>query len=198
MFVTKSWIEVVIALAAILGWVGCKPAVIDDGRKPTATEHEHHEGDGHDHEGHDHDGKGHTEGAHAKVEHSEEGPHHGQLIELGQEEYHAELAIDDAAKTVTIYLFDASVKTSVSVSDPDITLNLVVNGAPQQFKVAASPQPGDSTGQSSRFSTNDEKVLEALEAPKTIVQFNLTIAGKTYAGKIEHLEHHHHGEHEPK
>ena len=44
----------------------------------SATDDGHHEGDGHDH----------SEGDH---EHPSEGPHGGDLIELGNEEYHAEL-----------------------------------------------------------------------------------------------------------
>ncbi len=40
--------------------------------------------------------------------HPTEGPHHGTLIELGKEEYHAELVHDD--KMVTIYILDSAAK----------------------------------------------------------------------------------------
>ncbi|MCE2751496.1 MAG: hypothetical protein LW720_06355 [Pirellula sp.] len=38
--------------------------------------------------------------------HPSEGPHHGSLVELGKEEFHAELVHD--SKSVTIYIFHQS------------------------------------------------------------------------------------------
>lgn len=168
-----SW---VIAGTALL-WSGCgsdthAPKGVATG-KPAATE-EHKEGDGH----------AHKEGAHA-----EEGPHHGHLIELGKEEYHAELTHDEAAKTVTVYLLDGEAKSAVPIPDPDITLNLVVGGKPTQFKLPAKPQTGDPEGESSCFSIADEALLEALEAPKTTGRLNITIKGKDFVGTVEHHEH---------
>lgn len=124
--------------------------------------------------------------------HAEEGPHHGHLIELGQEEYHAELTHDDVTKTVTIYLLDKSAKGAVAIGDPDITLNLSVDGQPLQAKLQAAPQQGDPPGQSSRFAISNEKVMEAIESPKTQARINVSINGKSYSGVVEH---HEHGEH---
>lgn len=129
----------------------------------------------------------------AKAEaHPEEGPHKGHLIELGEEEYHAEVVHDDATKTVAVYLLGADAKTAVPIADAEIMLNLVVAGAPMQAKLTAEKQPGDPEGQASKFSVVDEKVLEALEAPKTTGRLNLTIAGKSYSGVIDHEGHHDH------
>lgn len=126
---------------------------------------------------------------HGAEGHPEEGPHQGHLIELGEEEYHAELAHDEATKTVTIYLLDKTAKVAVPIADPEIVLNLVVDGQPLQAKLIAAPQEGDPAGQSSRFSLTDEKVLEALEAPKTTGRLNLSIGGKPYIGAVEHHDH---------
>jgi hypothetical protein len=143
-----------------------------------------------------HDGKDHHEGdghAHGKEEHAEEGPHHGHLIELGKEEYHLELTHDEATKTVSVYVLDGGAKNAIPIAEPEIILNLVVNGKPAQAKLTAAPQQGDPVGQSSRFSATDEKLLDALEAPKTTGRINVTIAGKPYAGQIVHHEHGEHG-----
>jgi len=121
--------------------------------------------------------------------HAEEGPHHGHLIELGEEEYHAELTHDDATKTVTVYLLDKAAKAAVPIADAEIVLNLLVDGQPSQVKLAAKPDAGDPQGQSSRFEIMDEKVVEALEAPKTTGKLNVTIAGKPYVGNVEQHEH---------
>lgn len=167
-----------LALATFVGLGGCgssKPGADE------ASERELQEGKDHAHED----------------EHPHEGPHHGHLIELGDEEYHAELTHDETTKTVAVYLLDKKATSAVSIEDAEITLNLVIDGAPTPVKLAADPQDGDPEGQSSRFSIVDESVLEALEAESTAGRLNVTIDGKPYIGKIEHHEHseHEHEEH---
>jgi hypothetical protein len=152
--------------------------------KETAQSEEAH----HDHEeGQDH---GHKEGeAHA---HPSEGPHHGDLIELGKEEYHAELTHDEATNTVTIYLLDGSAANNVAIDEKEITLNMVADGKPSQFKLPAAPQADDPAGQSSKFSLSDEALMEALETPNATGRVNITIQGKSYTGTVEHHDHEEH------
>jgi len=169
----------VIVIAAI-SLTGCGTAPPS---APGGTPGEHKEGDGHDHA---------SEHDHAAHAHAAEGPHHGHLIELGEEEYHAELTHDEATKAITVYLLDKEAKGAVAIADAEIMLNLVSEGQPTQVKLAAAPQEGDPAGQSSRYSIIDEKVLELLEAPKTTGRLNVTINGKAYSGSVEH---HEHGEH---
>jgi hypothetical protein len=63
--------------------------------------------------------------------HPTEGPHHGALIELGREDYHAELVHDDATNTVTIYMLDGAAKDAVAIDAKQLTVNLLVGGKPQ-------------------------------------------------------------------
>lgn len=123
--------------------------------------------------------------------HPDHGPHEGHLIELGNEEYHAELTHDDATKTITIYLLGPDAKTAVASPDPELTLNLVAGSEQIQVKLAAAKQDGDPEGQASKFTAVDEKGLEALEAEKTTGHLNVNIGGKPYRGKIEHDDHGH-------
>jgi hypothetical protein len=171
-----SQLTVSIVLTALVGLYGCNGST-PGGDKSAGKGHS--EADGHDHgkEGHDH---------------AHEGPHHFPLIDLGEGEYHAELAHDDSTKTVTVYLLDKEAKNPVAIADPEITLNLVVDGKPLQAKLTAKPQEGDPEGQASRFTITDEKVLEAHDAPKTTGRLNVTINGKAYSGAVES---HEHGEH---
>lgn len=147
----------------------------ESAKKPTA-EAEHHDGDGHK-EG---------EAGHG---HAEEGPHKGQLIELGKEEYHGELLHDDAAHKITIYLLDGAAKKSVPVAEAALTVNVVVDGKPAQFKLPAVPQTDDPAGQSSRFELTDHMLCEALDDPKSKGRLNVTIAGKQFSGELSHEEH---------
>jgi hypothetical protein len=126
------------------------------------------------------------EPAHA---HPSEGPHHGHLIELGKEEYHAELTHDDATHTVTVYLLDGAAKKSVPIEEKELTLNMVVDGKPSQFKLAAMPEDSDPEGQASRFSLSDEGLLEAVESEKATGRLTVKIKGKSYSGNVEHQEH---------
>src|SRR5690242_18148959 len=64
--------------------------------------------------------------------HPDEGPHDGHLIELGQEEYHAELVHDDASSTVTLYVLDSTARSAVAIEEETVKLNLVVDGKPAQ------------------------------------------------------------------
>jgi hypothetical protein len=121
--------------------------------------------------------------------HPSEGPHGGSLIELGNEEYHAELVHDDAAGTVTIYLLDSAAKTSVPIEAIEIIINLTHDGQGEQFKIAAVGDQGDPTGKSSRFVSNDAELAKELDHEHAEAQLVVVIDGKQYRGAIEH----HHG-----
>lgn len=150
-----------------------------DTAKMSTEKAEHHEGDGHKA----------GEAGHA---HAEEGPHKGQLIELGKEEYHGEMLHDDAAHKITIYLLDGGAKKSVPIAEKELTLNVVVDGKPSQFKLPAAPQSEDLAGQASRFELTDHALCEALDDPKCKARLNVTIASKQFSGEIgphDHEEH---------
>ena len=120
--------------------------------------------------------------------HPSEGPHHGHLIELGGEEYHAELVHDEDA--VTIYILDGAAKKGVPIEATDIAINLQHDGKGEQFKLSASPDQDDPKGKSSRFVSNDQELSEDLYGEDAEVQLVLKIAGKSYRGTVEHDHEH--------
>lgn len=125
-------------------------------------------------------------------DHPSEGPHHGELIELGKEEYHAELVHDDATHTITVYLLDSAAKAAVPIDAKSLVLNLVVAGKPQQFTLPARPDAKDPAGQSSCFTVTDQPLCEALDDKATTGRLNIEIKGKAFVGKIEPHEHEEH------
>lgn len=184
----QSW-SMTFACLSLAGFVGCnEPAA--KAPAPAATGEQHAEGDGHEH----------GEEGHADHDHPSEGPHHGHLIELGEEEYHAELTHDDATGKVTIYLLDSGAKNSVPIAAEAVTINLVTDGKPKQFTLPAVADENDPAGKSSRFEVADEELHEALEAENAKGRLNITIEGKDYVGTIEHAAHgeHEHEEHDHK
>ncbi|WP_437193634.1 hypothetical protein [Planctomicrobium sp. SH527] len=127
--------------------------------------------------------------------HPEEGPHHGHLVELGNEEYHAEVVHEDETGTVTVYLLDGSAKTAVPIDAGDVTINLSHEGKAEQFKLPASPDAGDPAGKSSRFVSQEKHLAQDLDAKGSAAKLVVTINGKQYTGKIEHDHDHDHADH---
>lgn len=128
----------------------------------------------------------HDHGAH---DHPSEGPHHGVLVELGSEEYHAEVVHDDATGVVTVYLLDSSAKKAVTSDATEVTVNLKHDGKLEQFKLPAQPQDGEATGQSSRYTLTNKELAEHLHEAATQPRININIAGQPYSGAIPHEDH---------
>ncbi|TWT86708.1 hypothetical protein Mal64_35370 [Pseudobythopirellula maris] len=128
------------------------------------------------------------------ADHPTEGPHHGSLIELGAEEYHAELVHDDAAATVTVYLLDSEAKVAVPIDAKEIQINLSHDGQAEQFQLTASPDATDPAGKSSRFASTDAELAAELDHEGS-AQLVVNIDGKQFHGAIVHDDDHEgHGE----
>ena len=125
-------------------------------------------------------------------EHATEGPHHGSLIELGNEDYHAELVHDEQAGSITVYILDSSAKVAVPIDTKELTVNLSHDGQAEQFSLAASPVVSDPPGQSSRFTSSDVELAEELDHEGTQAQLIVPINGRQFRGKISH-DHDHEG-----
>ncbi len=128
-------------------------------------------------------------------DHPTEGPHEGLLVELGDEEYHAEVCHDEEANKVTVYILDDKAKNAVPVAQQSVTINVVLGGTPSQFVLPAVPLDGESDGKSSRFELSDEKLCEALDAEGAEARLKVTIATKPYEGPIPAHDHDHDDDH---
>ncbi len=135
-------------------------------------------------------GKAATEDHH---DHPSEGPHHGTLIELGKEEYHAELVHD--ASVVTIYILDSAASKAVPIDASEVTINLVHDGKPEQFSLPASADAGDPAGQSSRFVLENAELAGHLDEKSAAPRLNVSISGTAYRGTITH-SHDAHSDHD--
>jgi hypothetical protein len=126
--------------------------------------------------------------------HPSEGPHHGELIELGNEEYHGELVHGHENGEVTIYILDGTARQQVPIDATQLTVNAVLDSEPVQFSLAAEPDEGDPEGKSSRFVSRDEKLSSVLDEETAEPRLVVTINGKAYRGAIthDHADHEHH------
>ncbi|QDT15717.1 hypothetical protein [Alienimonas californiensis] len=166
-----------LALCAALT-LGCQSESEDMDAVGTAGVTE--EVDGHDdHAGHDHGDE------HA---HPSEGPHGGELVELGDEEYHAELLHDEAAGTVTVYLLDGAATAAATTDAKELTVNLSHEGERKTFPLAAEPQEGDAEGRSSKFVSSDAALGEELDHGHDDAKLMVKIDGRAFSGTIRHDE----------
>ena len=154
-----------------LGGCGGKPSGdfrTFDAKTDTSPDAEH--GHAHDHEhGHGH------------------GPHDGDLVELGDEEYHAEVVFDEESHKVILFLLGADAKSAVSVEAKELSLEMPGPDTPVTHTLAAAPQDGDGEGKSSRFEITSEELIEAFHHdPKAVGKFQVSIGGKEFPGEIKH------------
>ena len=119
-------------------------------------------------------------------DHAAHGPHHGDLLEIGKEEYHAEVVVDEAKKQLVVYLLDKEVKAYVAIDAQFVAVNLLLNGKPVQIKLKAAPQPVDQKGFSSCFGAVSPELIDALHNPKSQPRLALKIRNKSYSVKIAH------------
>jgi hypothetical protein len=118
----------------------------------------------------------------------EHGPHGGHLVELGEEEYHAEVVFDEKAGKIVVYILDSTAKKPTPIDAKEITLKLAIDGKTESFAVAALPQSGDPQGKSSRFELAGNADIKSHIKDEEDLKgsVNATIGGKGYSGQIKH------------
>lgn len=120
--------------------------------------------------------------------HGAEGPHHGSLIELGEDEFHAELVVDGKTHTIRLYLLGADAKSPATTAATEVTVT-PEEGAPLVLKAAAD-QP---EGEISLFELTDEKAVhEIAEAGYIHGSLAIRVGEKDFNAAIDA---HFHGDH---
>lgn len=162
-----SWM---LATGAACGLIGCdtpqsefKPAAA---LAPALEEHGH----------------GHGEAA--------EGPHHGSLVELGAEEFHAEIVVDAKAHALKLYLLGPDGKTAAST--PAGVATIAVEGGPTLTLKAVEGQP---EGMNTVFQVVDEKAVHDIaEAEFIHGELKITVGEKPFTVGLDvhfHADHDH-------
>ena len=128
------------------------------------------------------DEHGHDEHEHDEHAHPTEGPHHGQLIELGDEAYHGEWVPDAASKTVSIYILDGHAEKEVPIGNDAAVINLFVDGVPRQIQLIPQPSPGEAD-QASRFEL-PRTAKQAVDGKEGRGELRVMIQGKSYRGPL--------------
>ena len=119
-------------------------------------------------------------------QHATHGPHDGHLVELGGEDYHAEVVFDHDSRELTVYLLGSDAETAMPVSTETVTLNLQVDNAPASVELASAPLDGEADG-SSRFTASGDAVPEAIHDDEDLHGWVVVeIDGTQHRGEIAH------------
>jgi hypothetical protein len=150
-------------------------AVTGCGPKPNANK----AGD-HDHD-HDHD-------------HAAHGPHDGHVLELGEEEYHAEWTHEDDTGKVTVYLLDKDIKEAVPTAAEHVKISLKLGDSDMEYLLEPVGRTDGDMPTASQFELVDKPLATALVTEGVEATLEVEIGGKPYTAKIEHHAHdgHHH------
>src|SRR5262245_39205992 len=106
-----SSLTISVAALMSLWFAGCNSAANHSEKTP--------KGEAHDHAHHHH------------------GPHNGHLMELGEEEYHAEWTHDESGK-VTFYVLDSAAEKGIPIIADEITIDVKIGDhAPKTYKLQA-------------------------------------------------------------
>jgi hypothetical protein len=144
---------------------GCESKNVGVGKNPTTTdEHEHHHG-----------------------------PNEGELIELGNEEYHAELLQVPDGDVVTVFILDKEAKNAVPTATEAVVVRMTLGDKPIEFRLTPNPKEGEPAGSSSRFESKEEPLRAALAHQTAKRELEVKIGDKTYKGEFEYYEPHQHG-----
>ena len=124
-------------------------------------------------------------------DHGAKGPHGGGIVELGEDEYHAEVVVDHDSHAVIVYVLGKDAKTAEAVGAAEITITPEGKDA---LTLKAAPQPGDAEGKSSKFAVEDDGAVHTfMDAGFIHGDLRITIGDKPYVGHIDyHLDDHDH------
>lgn len=121
--------------------------------------------------------------------HPEEGLHHGVLVELGNEDYHAEVVHDDDAGSVTVYLLDSAAKEAVTSEAAEVVINIKNGDTPSQFKLPALTVEGEPAEKHSAYALTSKELLDGLHAKGATAKLSVTIDDRPFTGSIQADDH---------
>lgn len=142
---------------------------------------------------------GHDESEVADMDHSghghgHHGPNGGDIVEVGNEEYHAEVTVDEASNRVDVYILGSDAKTAKPIESTEISLSFKHGEEVEDFKLAAAALDGEPEGQSSKFTLTSEEFFEELHEHSEGATLTFTAGEETLTGTVHHS--HEHGDHE--
>jgi hypothetical protein len=135
-------------------------------------------------------------GAHQHSHEHHDAPHQGDLVALGDHQYHAEITWDEKNKTITVYVLDGEAANAVPIAANQLVLTIGTGDDAKQHTLAAQPQDGDGKGKASRFQTTDKELFDSFhDNNNTTGHIQLPIGKDTFPLSVTHDDHDHDHDH---
>ena len=94
--------------------------------------------------------------------HGHHGPNGGEIVEVGNEEFHAEVVVDENEHRIDVFILGSDAKTAKPIAASEIAISFKHGEEVEEFKLAASALDGEAEDQASRFTITDEELFEEL------------------------------------
>jgi len=175
LFTKNHFIVLAFSIAALtFALTGCPSQSTSNGSGDSDHGHDHDHGDGHDHD------------------HSAHGPHEGTILELGDEEYHAEWTRDDETGLVTVYVLDDDMSDAVPITAEQITISMLINDEPKAYQLLPVDRTDGDPPTASQFAITDPALAVALGVMEgTAASLIVEIEGQQYTALMEDHDHDH-------
>lgn len=137
--------------------------------------------------------------------HGHHGPNGGEIVEVGNEEFHAEVVVDESSNRVDVYILGSDAKTAKPIEATDISLSFKHGDEVEDFKLAAAALDGEPEGQASKFTLTSEEFIEELHEHSEGATLTFTAGEESLTGTVTHSHDHgegeahgdhHHGDHD--
>lgn len=137
----------------------------------------------------------HGHGSHG---HGSHGPNGGDIVELGNEEFHAEVVVDESANRIDVFILGSDAETAKPIAASEITLSFTHGDEIEEFQLMASALDGEPDGQASKFTLTDEDAFEELHEHSEGATLTFTAGDQKLSGTFTHSHDHghDHGSHE--
>lgn len=125
--------------------------------------------------------------------HGHHGPNGGEIVEVGNEEFHAEVVIDEETHRVDVYILGSDAATAKPIEASEVSISFKHGDEVEEFKLAAAALDGEPEGQSSKFSLMSEELFEELHEHSEGATLSFTAGGDSLSGTVTHSHDHDHG-----
>lgn len=125
--------------------------------------------------------------------HGHHGPNGGDIVEVGNEEFHAEVVVDEDEHRIDVFILGSDAKTAKPIAASEIAISFKHGDEVEEFKLSASALDGESEGQASKFSVTDEELFEELHEHSEGATLTFADGDQTLTGTVKHSHGHDHG-----
>ncbi|MDA0807002.1 MAG: hypothetical protein O2983_04375 [Planctomycetota bacterium] len=122
--------------------------------------------------------------------HGHHGPNGGEIVEVGNEEFHAEVVVDEGTHRIDVFVLGSDAKTAKPIDASEISLSFKHGDEVEDFKLTAAALDGEPEGQSSKFTLTSEELFEELHEHSEGATLSFTAGGESLSGTVTHSHDH--------